>query len=297
MHPEPDPITALAVPVEGRVPDGATNAHLIGAGDALLVDPPARDDRLDAAADRREVRHVAVTHTHPDHADGVATYAERCDVTLWARRGRESRFERATGCSPDRTFSPGDAVPAGDGAVTVLDTPGHAPDHVSFRVGEAILCGDLAVAEGSVAVAAPDGDVRAYLTSLRRLHAMDSSTLYPGHGPAIDDPRTVLARLVDHRLDRERRVLAAVLSGARDPEAVLAAAYDADLTGVRDLARATVVAHLEKLAVERKVRWDPIVERIVPAGDRDQSGDGPPPRNRQSIPAVREDGRSDDERR
>ena len=140
----------------------------------------------------------------------------------------------------------------------VLDAPGHAPDLLAFRAGEAgpICCGDRAVREASVVVGAPEGDLRAYLTTLRRLRAIDPPTLYPGHGPVIDDPRETLERLIVHRNRRERRVLEAVENGARTLPDVLEAAYEKDLSGVRDLARATVRAHLEKLAVEDRVEWD-----------------------------------------
>ncbi|TKX84263.1 MBL fold metallo-hydrolase, partial [Halorubrum sp. SS5] len=65
-------------------------------------------------------------------------------------------------------------------------------------------------------------------------------------------------RLIDHRLDRERDVTAAIDAGATDVESVVDAAYEKDLTGVRDLARATVVAHLEKLRAEGRIgdSWD-----------------------------------------
>ncbi|WP_101296241.1 MBL fold metallo-hydrolase [Halegenticoccus soli] len=249
-------IDRVSVPVATRAPTGRTNAYLVGETDALLVDPPARTDELDEAVADREVAHVAVTHTHPDHVGAVADYAAETGATVWARRGREDRFEAATGVRPDRTFGEGTEIAVGDGRVEVLDAPGHAPDHVAFAVGGDVLCGDLAVAEGSVVVGAPEGDVRAYLTALRRLHARDPSRLLPGHGPVIDDPRATLVRLIRHRLDRERRVLAAVREGASDPDAILDAAYDKDLGGVRDLARATVVAHVEKLAHEGKVALD-----------------------------------------
>jgi glyoxylase-like metal-dependent hydrolase (beta-lactamase superfamily II) len=249
-------VDRISVPVETRAPTGATNAYVVG-GD-LLVDPAARDDALDAAA--ADASHLAVTHHHPDHVGAVAAYADDC--TVWARTGRVEAFEAATGVAPDRTFREGTVIPAA-GGVTVLDTPGHAPEHVAFAAGEALLVGDLAVAEGSVVVGAPAGDVRAYLSSLRRVHARDPATLYPGHGPVVSDPRGTCRRLLDHRLERERRVLAAVESGADSLEAVLDAAYEKDLSGVRDLARATVAAHLEKLAVENRVRRDG--DRVGPA--------------------------------
>lgn len=255
----------VPVPVETSAPGGETNAYLLGDEDALLVDPAARTDALDAAVAERGVANVAVTHAHPDHVGAVAAYADRAGATVWALAGREERFDATAGVAPDRTFADGDRLPAGDGTVSVWKTPGHAPDHVAFDADEGILCGDLAVAEGSVAVAAPEGDVAAYLDSLARLRDREPSALYPGHGPVIDDPAATCERLAARRRDRERRIYEAVGDGARDPDAALAAAYDADLAGVRKLARATVVAHVEKLAADGRVRWDPETERIDPA--------------------------------
>ncbi|RLM59896.1 MBL fold metallo-hydrolase [Halobellus sp. Atlit-31R] len=253
----------IPIPVDGRVPTGSTNAYLVGEDPALLVDPPARTTELDAAVDGANVEHIAITHAHPDHVGAVAPYAAATDATVWCRYGREGRFAEATGVAPDRTFAEGTELPVA-GGVGVIDIPGHAPDHVAFETGPGTLCGDVAVAEGSVAVAAPEGDVRAYLVALRRLYARNPPRLYPGHGPAIEDPRATCERLLRHRLDRERRVLEAVRSGAADVDAVLDAAYDADLAGLRDLARATVVAHLDKLAVEGAVAFDRDAETVGP---------------------------------
>ena len=249
---------------------GETNAYLVDepAGSlpvdepagSLLVDPGARTDALDTAVAARDVVHIAVTHTHPDHVGAVAAYAAETGATVWARRGREARFEAATGVVPDRTFADGERV----GGLTVLDTPGHAPDHVAFETGDGILVGDLALASGSVAVAAPEGDMRAYLVALRRLLARDPARLYPGHGPVVDDPESTIRRRYDHRLDRERRIERAVRSGADSVDAVLDVAYDRDLSGVRDLAAATVRAHLDKLAVEGRVRFDAETGRVEP---------------------------------
>jgi glyoxylase-like metal-dependent hydrolase (beta-lactamase superfamily II) len=254
-------VRRVPVPTETTA-GGETNAYLVDepAG-SLLVDPAARTDALDAAVADRAVERIAVTHTHPDHVGAVAHYAAETGATVWARRGREARFEAATGVAPDRTFAEGDRV----GAPTVLDTPGHAPDHVAFETDAGVLVGDLVRASGSVAVARPDGDMRAYLVALRRLLARDPPRLYPGHGPVVDDPEATVRRLYEHRLDRERRIETAVLDGAESVAAVLDAAYDRDLSGVRDLAVGTVRAHLDKLAVEGRVRFDHESGRVGPA--------------------------------
>lgn len=290
-------VTPIPVPVPTLAPGGTTNAYLVGEERSLLVDPPAASEELDDAVDDGGVAHVAVTHTHPDHVGAVARYAERTGATVWARRGREGRFEHATGLLPDRTFVEGTPIPVDGGAATVLDVPGHAVDHVAFAVPardgvrseradpggrprEAILCGDVAVAEGSVVVGAPEGDMRAYLTALRRLRARDPATLYPGHGRTIDDPRATLDRLVQHRLRRERRVLAAVGGGASDLDGVLDRAYDKDLSGVRDLARATVRAHVEKLARAGRFAWNRDTGRVEPVAGESAGVGGRPPGRR-----------------
>ncbi|SDJ85401.1 MBL fold metallo-hydrolase [Natronorubrum texcoconense] len=262
-------LTRLAIPVATRAPGGATNAYLLGDDSAMLVDPAARTDELDRLVRDRGVEHVLVTHTHPDHVGAVESYAAETDATVWARYGRVDRFREATGVAPDRTFSPGTTIPLGDDRVRVLDAPGHAPDHVALEAGRdgPILCGDCAVREGSVVVGAPEGDMRAYVTTLRRLWAADPPALHPGHGPDIDAPRETLERLLTHRKRREGKILEAVDSGGHTLEEILDTAYEKDLSGVRDLARATVVAHLEKLDVEGRVRWDG--ERSVPAARTD----------------------------
>ena len=251
----------IPVATPTRAPTGRTNAYIIPGADAVLIDPATPSDELADAIVEHDVSHVAVTHHHPDHVGGVSEYADEFGLTVWARTGRTSDFRAATGVSPDHTFSPGETVPVA-GGVVVLDTPGHAPEHVGFLLSTDsgdradLFCGDLAVATGSVVVGAPEGDMRAYLSSLRRVIATKPTRMLPAHGPVIHNPEERCRQLIQHRLQRERRVYQAVLSGNETPDEILEGAYEKDISAVRDLARATVVAHLEKLAVERKLSWD-----------------------------------------
>lgn len=244
-------VEVVSIPADARVPGGRTNAYVVGRTEAALIDPADRTEPLDDAVAERDVEHLAVTHTHPDHVGAVAEYADELGATVWARAGREDRFEAATGLAPDRTFWEGTAV----GPTTVVETPGHASDHVAFDVGAEAIVGDVARASGSVVIP-HDGDVRAYLTTLRRLLVRDFARLHPGHGPTIDDPAATLERLLRHRLEREAQVAAAVRSGATTPDEVVDAVYDTDLGDFHGFALLTVRAHLRKLAVEGALEWD-----------------------------------------
>lgn len=258
----------IAVPSNARSPTGETNAYVY---QGLLIDPAGACDALDNAVSETQIEHIAVTHTHSDHIGAVATYAEQTDATVWARAGHIDRFTETTGLEPDRTFSDGDRV----GPARAVATPGHARDHVGFAVsvdptddsenrghstasdrpestdiaGRRLLCGDLAMAKGSVVVGYPDGDMRVYLTSLRRVLAREFASLEPGHGPPVEDPRATIERLVSHRRQREAAVRDAVVeAGASTLDQVVEHAYEKDITGVEDLASATAAAHLAKLA-------------------------------------------------
>jgi len=250
----PPRATRFEIPVNTRAPTGTTNAYLV---DGLLVDPAAETDALDAAIEAEDVDAIAVTHTHPDHVGAVTAYADHTGARVYAHAEHADRFETATGVDPDATFRDGDRL--GSTGVRVLHTPGHAPDHVAFAFGGGsnapgeLLCGDLAVATGSVVVGTPEGDVADYLASLERVRDAGYDRLHPGHGSVIDDPKSACQRLIDHRLKREEAVLAAVENGATDVDGVLAAAYDKDLSGVEGLARATVRAHLEKLVADGRI--------------------------------------------
>ncbi|MFT4904950.1 MAG: ribonuclease/clavin/mitogillin [Natronomonas sp.] len=247
-------VSRVPVDVPTRAPTGQTACYIVGRDEALLVDPPAPDNRIERELD--SVGHVAVTHHHPDHVGAVSEYARLADATVWCRYGREESFTAATDIEPDRMFREGTTIRTGDGTIAVRDTPGHAREHVAFQAADSLLTGDLAVAAGSVVVGAPEGDMRAYITSLRRVGAMSPDKLFPSHGPVIEDVRPTCERLINHRLDREQRVLEAVRAGNRTVAEIVDAAYEKDLSGVKDLAGATVRAHLDKLHHEGRVEWD-----------------------------------------
>ena len=142
------------------------------------------------------------------------------------------------------------------GPFTAVGTPGHSADSVCLLLGRICFTGDTVLGEGSVFIAPGEGSLSAYLDSLRRLRALELEVLCPGHGPYVWDPSAKLDEYIAHRLDRERRLLAALESGLRTEEELLDAAWSEVPESLRPAARLTLEAHLEKLCLEGRLPPD-----------------------------------------
>jgi glyoxylase-like metal-dependent hydrolase (beta-lactamase superfamily II) len=218
-----------------------------------VIDPgPADDGHLravrEAAAARGQIAGVLLTHGHSDHSAGVESFGE---PLLW---GRALPGDEATGVSAEAPTEHPDAI----GPFPLLPTPGHAADHMCFLLGDVCFCGDLILGRGSSIVLprAAGGSLTDYMASLRRVGELDAALLAPGHGPWITDPRAKVAEYVEHRLDRERRLAAALEGGERSRAALLEAVWDDVPEPLRPAAAVAMQAHLEKLAEEGRVRPD-----------------------------------------
>ena len=108
--------------------------------------------------------------------------------------------------------------------VRVLATPGHTADSLVFRIGTddpdpAALTGDTILGQGSTVIAEPDGDLGAYLASLRRLVELGPAHVLPGHGPDLADAGAVAAAYLDHRAERLEQIRAGLAMLGSSPEA------------------------------------------------------------------------------
>jgi glyoxylase-like metal-dependent hydrolase (beta-lactamase superfamily II) len=221
-----------------------TNSWIVGRGRAWLVDPgPAIDEHLDALweeIDRRgELAGILLTHDHPDHAEAVpAVRARYARAPLAAARGEV-----------DVRLAEGDVI----GPFEVVATPGHATDHVAFVTRAAALTGDAVLGEGSVFISPDPGALVGYLDALRRLRERRLEVLCPGHGPPVHDPQAKLDEYIEHRLDRERRLLGALDRGRRSVDELLDEAWSEVPPALRLAAAVTLAAHLDKLAGEGRL--------------------------------------------
>jgi glyoxylase-like metal-dependent hydrolase (beta-lactamase superfamily II) len=224
-----------------------TNTWLVGRDPCWVVDPgPDLPEHvaavLEAAARRGGIGAIAVTHDHADHVGAVPGLVAGAggDVAVHAAR------LAGTVATAD-----GDAVGP---LLRAIAVPGHAPDLLCFALGRAVcFTGDAVLGEGSVFIAPDPGALAGYLAGLERLRERGFALLAPGHGPLVLDADAKLAGYLEHRRDRERRLVAALDGGARTLDALLDAAWDDVPDALRLPATVTLVAHLDKLAEEGRL--------------------------------------------
>jgi glyoxylase-like metal-dependent hydrolase (beta-lactamase superfamily II) len=228
--------------------DGS-NTWVLGRYPAWVVDPgPALDEHLEAVArevgDRGGAGAILVTHTHPDHVEGVPR--------LVGLLGGEVPVAAMAWEDADTRLADGDAL----GPLTAIHVPGHVEDHLCFRFGRACCTGDAVMGAGSVFISPGPGALSGYLDGLRRLRALDLEVILPGHGPVVGDPAARLDEYVAHRLEREEKLLAGLAAGARSEEELLDAAWADVPAELRFAAAITLQAHLGKLAEEGRLPED-----------------------------------------
>ncbi len=209
-----------------------TNTYLHGADPCVVIDPGSEDPgHLDAiraaAAERGGVGLILLTHSHGDHSRG----ADRLGAEVVLPGGGETHA-----------------------GLRAIATPGHAADHVCFLAPDGVcFAGDLVLGLGSTIVPPGGGSMAAYMDSLRVLQTEEIELICPGHGPWITDPAAKLAKYLEHRESRERRLLAALESGERSRAALLAEVWDDVPVELLPMAAMAMEAHLEKLEEEGRL--------------------------------------------
>ena len=93
-----------------------------------------------------------------------------------------------------------------------MHTPGHASNHVCYRHAAMnwLFTGDHVIDGSTVVINPPDGNMGHYLESLQRVRDLDCAALAPGHGEIVTDPQRVIDWIIEHRLQREAKVVAAM---------------------------------------------------------------------------------------
>ncbi|MFV0307978.1 MAG: MBL fold metallo-hydrolase [Desertimonas sp.] len=253
-----------------------TGTYIVGDGEVAVIDPgPALDshrDALAAALAGERVTAIVVTHCHADHSPlsswlraetGAPAYAygphprpDPDDPVVAESLAEEVsdgvKVEETTDYDfePDVRVADGEVVASGPGwTLRGVFTPGHTSNHlcVAFEEQQVLFPGDHVMGWSTTVVSPPDGDMTAYIDSLRKVAGRSDAVYWPTHGPAIERPQRYVEALVRHRLAREQQVLAAVRDGLETVPAIVAVLYADVSEELHKPAGRSVLSHLTKL--------------------------------------------------
>lgn len=247
-------VTLLRAPNPGPMTLDGTNTWVLrapGERFGVVIDPgPLDEGHLRRIAEHGPYLFILITHGHHDHVEGAARLSELLGG-VHVLAADPAHGVGAEPLDPAEQLDPAERLGGAGLEITVLDTPGHTADSVCFLVecgqDQAMFTGDTILGRGTTVVAAPDGDLGAYLSSLERLTTYRQTLMLPGHGPARHDVAEVAGVYLDHRRERLAQVEAAMAAGADTPEKVVDLVYPDIDPGVRFAAQWSAAAQLDYL--------------------------------------------------
>lgn len=246
-------VRRLTCPNPGVFTGPGTNTYLIGdpkRGHVVVLDPGPDDAKHIARIARfgptRTIKEIVVTHTHPDHSPGVPLLKEKTGATVYG-------FDSRDGFTTDVEAREGFVLETEFFTLRALHTPGHASNHICWYLEDEdlLFSGDHVMAGSTVVISPPDGDMKLYIDNLERVKAMNLATIAPAHGPLLQTPETYLRFYIDHRLEREKKVGAALASRKKATIKELVPDVYADVDASRyPIAEFSLWAHLRKMRGE-----------------------------------------------
>ena len=243
-----------------------TGTFVVGQGTVAVIDPgPADSAHIAALIDslkHETVSHIVITHTHSDHSPAApalqaATGAKivGCVPLVLSDDGPRADAGFDPTYAPDEVLVEGDSVSGPGWTLTALATPGHTSNHLCYALAEekALFTGDHVMGWSTTVVAPPDGDMAAYMASLRKLVDRDDAIYHPTHGEPVTDPQRFVRGLITHRKQRETQIQKLLGDGPQTIPAMVAVMYAMVDKGLHPAAGRSVLAHLIDLRNRDKV--------------------------------------------
>lgn len=269
-----------------------TGTYILGAHDVVVVDPgpqlESHQRALEIALRGRHVVGIAVTHCHADHSPLSAWMKSEFQCPTFAigphadvvdddpddvdeseedsddePDDANTQAEEEPRETIDLAFVPDVAVFDGQEffrtselALVAVSTPGHTSNHmcVAMPQEQALFTGDHVMGWSTTVVSPPDGDMRAYMASLRKVRERDDRILWPTHGGPITRPRPFLDAYIAHRREREAQIVSLLRQAPRTIRELVSIMYADVAKTLHKPARRSVWSHLIMLCQDGVVR-------------------------------------------
>mgnify|MGYP001210803123 CR=1 FL=1 len=182
-----------------------TNCYLLwnSEKDCIIFDPGGESEKLMAFIDDKGLHPLAVllTHAHFDHIGALDAVRDVYQIPAYVHENEADwlpdpgmngshlfRMGEVTARSAEKLLTGEGDLKIGPFRFRVLETPGHSPGSVSYRLHgtNALFSGDALFAGSIGRTDLPGGNHAQLIESIRtKLLVLDTdTTVLPGHGPA-----------------------------------------------------------------------------------------------------------------
>ena len=267
-----------------------TGTYIVGRGEVAVIDPgPDISEHIGAlltAVADETVTHILVTHTHRDHSPAARALHDATGAPTYGFGRHGSGRPEAGGDveeGADHDFLPSISVRSGttitgpNWTFEAVHTPGHTSNHICYALKEeaALFPGDHVMGWSTTVISPPDGDMQAYMNSLRLCvdrAATRDRIYYPTHGAPIANPKSYIAQLIAHREDREEQIHACLADGIATIPAMVLRMYADIPSQLHPAAQRSVLAHMIHMVETRRVACNgvPNITSTYSAADQTQ---------------------------
>ena len=166
--------------------------------DAFVVDPGGSSENIIETIEKNSlnIKYILLTHGHFDHVGAVAALVKKYKAPVYLSKEDRAFLEspkevrtsafgmQIEAAEVDVFVKEGDEIPFSEGAIKVIETPGHTLGSVCYLFENYLFAGDT-LFNGSIGrTDFPESDHSLMVESLKKLKKLDDEIyVLSGHGP------------------------------------------------------------------------------------------------------------------
>ncbi|KAG6334262.1 hypothetical protein ID866_4819 [Astraeus odoratus] len=260
--------------------------------ESVILEGRGPSEPTNGQDDQQLISDIVISHWHPDHVGGLpsvlALLRRLWDAQSTPHPFRPPRLHKFPHTSlPDNRLAlvegaivPGSYEPSPSGSLfhdlrdgqsfpitsedkselRVMYSPGHTEDSICIlsTLDNVLYTGDTVLGQGTAVFE----NLATYMSTLHSLLALREkyTTLYPGHGPVVQDGAQLISAYVAHRTERENQILGLMQQPAAEGKGfwstwdIVSRMYEGYPQNLWEPAARSVNQHLMKLTTEGRVR-------------------------------------------
>ena len=188
---------------------------------AAVIDPAWDVPAIEQALAERgaEITMILMTHTHPDHVNGVDETFSRHDVPMYIHEKEAKIWGKSFPAM--RFVEDEEIIQLGETPIRVIETPGHTIGGLCFHMEGHIICGDSFFVYGMGHCRLPGSNPKELYATMKKIQQVIplDTIMYPAHDYGITPTITLEEQIagnpffrckdeadfVDYRVNRHKR--------------------------------------------------------------------------------------------